>query len=94
MSSEAVQPETPEMREGLVVEKHSREGRRGMNWDRELYGPKSANGEGLNQGCDCTEGEERVDLAAPRTWREQMEAILQRCLDKWKCIFHRLRADF
>lgn len=53
-----------------------------MNWGRELYGPKSVNGEGLKQGCDCTEGAERVDLAAPRTWGEQMEAMLQCCLGK------------
>lgn len=61
---------------GVVAESDRREGGKGMGWagrkiHRELCGKWECKGKGPHRGCEHTAGEEKVDLAAPRTWGEQ-----------------------
>lgn len=87
LSTEAVQPK-PLGVGVLVAERHSRERGKGMNWDglerliESCVGNESINRKGLIRAV-IAQKEERVDLATPGTWGEQVEAMLQTCLGKW-----------
>lgn len=59
-----------------------------MNWDglerliESCVGNESINRKGLIRAVIAQKKEERVDLATPGTWVEQVEAIFQSCLGK------------